>query len=83
MDVGETLRKYFAEELDKPRAVSDLKDDDSLLAKGILDSLEILKLMTFIEESFGVQVADADLVPENFETITALKRFIEGRRAQG
>lgn len=82
MDVGETLRKYFAEELDHAKAVASLKDDDSLLAKGILDSLGILKLTTFIEESFGVPVGDEDLVPENFETIASLRRFIEERRAK-
>jgi acyl carrier protein len=83
MDIGETLRKYFAEELDKEKSVANLKDDDSLLVKGILDSIEIVKLTTFIEEAFGVPVGDEDLVPENFETITSLRRFIEGRRANG
>ncbi len=83
MDVGETLRKYFAEELDKGKSVANLKDDDSLLVKGILDSIEILKLTSFIEENFGVPVGDEDLVPENFETIASLRRYIEGRRAKG
>lgn len=83
MDVRETLRKYFAEEAGRAKAVAGLKDDDSLLAKGILDSLEIVKLMTFLEEAFGIQVADEELVPENFETIAALERFVREKRAAG
>ncbi len=83
MDARDTLRKYFAEELDHAKAVANLKDDDSLLAKGILDSLEILKLTTFIEETFGFVVGDEELVPENFETLASLGRFIEEKRAKG
>ena len=56
----------------------------TLLSSGvpILDSLEILKLTTFVEETFGVVVNDEDLVPENFETLASLSRFIEERRAK-
>ena len=82
MNVRDTLRKYLAEELDHAKTVANLKDDDSLLAKGILDSLEIVKLTTFLEETFGIQVADDELVPENFETLALLARFIEERRGK-
>jgi acyl carrier protein len=80
MDVHGALRKYFTEELDHAKAVANLKDDDSLLAKGILDSLEIIKLTTFLEESFGIAVSDEELVPENFETLASLVRFVESKR---
>jgi acyl carrier protein len=80
MDVRSTLRRYFAEELGQSKLVAGLKDDDSLLTKGILDSVEIMKLMTFLEETFGIQVGDEELVPENFETLAALDRFVQGKR---
>ena len=46
-----------------------LTDDESLFASGIVDSLGILELVTFIENEFGILVADEDLVAENFESI--------------
>lgn len=83
MQIRENLRKYFAEELGHAKAVANLSDDDSLLAKGILDSIEIVKLTTFLEETFDIRVGDEDLVPENFETIASLSRYVESRRSAG
>ena len=52
----------------------------SLLDSGVIDSLGILDLVEYIEESFEIQAADEDLVPENFETVSALVRFVESKR---
>ncbi len=40
----------------------------ALVASGLMDSLELLALIEHIESAFGVKLADADLVPANFET---------------
>ena len=37
--------------------------------------------MTFIEQTYGVEVADDDLVPENFETIAAIARLVDSKVA--
>jgi acyl carrier protein len=57
----------------------DLTQDLSLLDSGIVDSLGILDLVGFIEEQFGVEAQDDDLVPENFDSIAALTRFVNER----
>src|SRR5689334_20536235 len=44
-------------------------EETSLLETGIVDSIGILEIVTFIEEKFSVQVGDDDLVPENFGSI--------------
>lgn len=49
---------------------------DNLLELGIVDSLGILKLSTFLEQAFDVQIADEDLVPENFETLNNITDFV-------
>lgn len=61
----------------------DLDKPVSLLDSGVIDSLGILDIVAFLEESFGVQVRDEDLAPENFDTLAALERFVEARRATG
>lgn len=53
-----------------------LTDDDSLLESGIIDSLGILDLAMFIERELGVQLADDELTPENFDSLNALTRFL-------
>ncbi len=57
-----------------------LEDESSLLDSGVIDSLGILDLVTFMEESFDIQASDEDLVPENFDSISALVRFVESKR---
>ena len=54
-----------------------LLDDTLLLESGLLDSLAIVRLLTFIEREFDVLVQDADFDPENFETIATIGAMIE------
>lgn len=55
-------------------------DDDSLLDSGIIDSLGILEIVNFFGESFSLEVADEDLTPENFESISSLAAFAARKR---
>ena len=60
-----------------------LGDNDPLLANGILDSLGILDLVGYLEQEFGITVADEDLVPEHFETLGRLTSFVRERQGVG
>ena len=53
---------------------------ENLLAQGIIDSVGILKLVTFLEERFGFEATDDDLVPENFGTLEMIRDFVERKR---
>jgi acyl carrier protein len=52
------------------------------LFNGLLDSLDTLRLIVFLEETFGVQIADGELVPENFESVARIADYVR-RKAQG
>ena len=52
-------------------------DDEHLLESGILDSLGVLDLLSFIEREFSVSLVDDELVPENFQTVARLASFVE------
>lgn len=56
--------------------IPDLGDEDSLLDAQLIDSLGILELVQFLEETFAMEVTDDDLSPENFDSIGALARFV-------
>jgi acyl carrier protein len=51
-------------------------DGDSLLDAGIIDSTGVMELVSFLEQEFGIQVDDQDLVPENLDSIDALAAFV-------
>jgi acyl carrier protein len=58
-----------------------LQDSDALLESGMLDSQGVLEVVTFVEETFSIIVADEDLVPENFQTIERIAAFVVSNKS--
>jgi acyl carrier protein len=54
--------------------------DDDLLADGVIDSMGVMELVSFIEDDLGVQVDDSEIVPENFRSIRALTEFATSKQ---
>ena len=59
---------------------SQLKDSDSLLEQGIMDSTGVLELVAFLESEFGVKVADDELVPENLDSVQQIVAFVTRKK---
>ena len=57
----------------------DLEITDNLIEQGIIDSLGIMRLLTYLERSFGIKVTDEELIPVNFETIESISSFIRNK----
>ncbi len=77
MDRKTALTQFIKQEIMRnPNAK--LQENDDLLSAGILDSLAILQLVAYIEESFGIKVPDEDVVFENFQSIRALAQYLDG-----
>lgn len=76
-DVTRTKVRAFLVERFPAVQARKLADADSLLESGVIDSLGILDLATFIEREFSVQLGDDELVPENFDSLDALCKFLE------
>jgi acyl carrier protein len=60
---------------------ANLDYDDSLLELGIIDSVKMLDLISFIEKEFDIKVDDDDLFPENFDTINAIVNYIQSKKS--
>ena len=75
MEVRIAVRNFISENfiLD---AAEDLREEDSLLERGIIDSTGVLELVAFIEEKYGITVEDDELIPENLDTIRDIAEFI-------
>lgn len=78
MDVLKEIHDFTLAEFASERP--SLAPDENLLAQGIIDSMGILKLVTFLEERFDIEADDDDLVPENFSTLKAIQSFVERKR---
>ena len=56
-------------------------DDASFLREGIIDSLGVMELLTFVEKQYGIAVADHELLPANFDSVSRLSSFITSKLA--
>src|SRR5690242_12483138 len=64
-----------------PAARKQLIDDDApLLESGIIDSLGMLDVVTFLEQTFNIKVEDEELSPENFFSIRCLAAYVDGKK---
>ena len=76
----DTVRKFITENFyiaDK----SSLSDEASLLDKGIVDSTGVLEVVAFLESEFGIQVDDAEILPENLDTIARISTYVDKKKA--
>jgi acyl carrier protein len=55
---------------------SALADDTSLLDQGIVDSTGVLEVISFLESTFGIQVADEEMLPDNLDSIGRIAAFV-------
>jgi acyl carrier protein len=74
IDVRRDVRAFLQHDLS--RDLTDVEDSTSLLQAGVLDSLGVMQLVSFLQSRFDVVVSDDDLVPENLESIDAIHAFV-------
>lgn len=56
-------------------------DDLSLVETGVIDSLGILKVLLYIERTFGFKVPEQDVVPDYFESVHAIAAYVNDHLA--
>ena len=78
--IVERARAYVLENFLYARTDVQLTDTDQLLERGIIDSMGVLELITFVQEEFSVQVSDSDVTEENFGTLNGIARYILSKR---
>lgn len=79
-DVKEEIRQYILSEFLPGEKPSNLKDDTPLRTGGILDSVATLRLVSFIEERYGIEVEAHEASVENFDRIDTIAAFVESKR---
>jgi acyl carrier protein len=78
VQIQREIRAFLKEEL--ARELGQVDNGQSLLEAGILDSLGVLALVSFIERRYGIGISEDELLPENFDSIEAIATFVTRRR---
>jgi len=80
-DIEQKIRQFIAENFMFREDRSALSDTESLLEAGLIDSTGVLELVGFIETEFHIAVADADIVPENLDSVRTIVAYVKGKLA--
>jgi acyl carrier protein len=79
MEVGERIRDFIREDLVcDPDEQLDL---DTPLLEGLLDSSDLLRLLSFLQEDFGIDLEYEDLTRDVLGSVRAIERFVNQQRA--
>ena len=78
--IGSGIRGFIVQTFPAARKRS-FCDETRLLESGVIDSLGILDVVSYLEQSFQIEVSDEDLVPDNFATIQSIASFVEQKRS--
>lgn len=80
MDLETAIERFIVDEIMLGDKQTRIDPNDSLISSGVLDSLALLRLIAFLEEQIGITVEDSEVIPENFETISDIKAFINRKK---
>nr|2N5H_A Chain A, Peptidyl carrier protein PltL [Pseudomonas protegens Pf-5]2N5I_A Chain A, Peptidyl carrier protein PltL [Pseudomonas protegens Pf-5] len=82
-EVKEKIRRYIMEDLIGPSAKEDELDDQTpLLEWGILNSMNIVKLMVYIRDEMGVSIPSTHITGKYFKDLNAISRTVEQLKAE-
>jgi acyl carrier protein len=74
------IRTFIEELLDEQDDRAPFGDTESLIKSGRLDSLAVVKIVMFLESTFGVEFARIEFDPERFDTVAEIAEVIEESR---
>lgn len=82
LTIEQQVRYFIVETFLFGESNDGLKDTDSLLETGVIDSTGVLELIAFIEETYKIKVEDEELIPENIDSIASASDFIRRKQAE-
>lgn len=80
MEIEQKIREFIVKNLYFAEG-ENIGDQDSFLETGVVDSMGVMELVSYIQAEFGVPVAQQEIVVENFDSIQKLAAFVRGKLA--
>jgi acyl carrier protein len=81
IDIEQKIREFIADNFLFREDRASLSDAESLLEAGVIDSTGVLELVAFLESEFGLAISDAEMVPENLDSISRIVGYVKGKTA--
>lgn len=73
--VKEQVREWVLDAAQR-KGIESVRDDEMITQNGVLDSLAIFRLVSFLEDTFGLRIGDDEIVNTNFQSVDEIDRFV-------
>ena len=77
MDSRELIRQFITDLLKMKGEHSDVSDTESLLTDGLIDSMDVVQTVLFVEQNFGLDFSVRPFNPDDFESIESIYQMVE------
>jgi acyl carrier protein len=79
MMLKDELRNFVTDNFMYGKPFEGFADDDSFIERGIIDSTAVMELVAFLEQHYRIKLQDQELIPDNFDSVNKLARFVASR----
>lgn len=76
------MREKVIKILSELRPEFDFNDSINFMEEGMLDSFDIINLVTALDEEFGISIDGLDVLPDNFSTVDRIMGLVEKTRLE-
>lgn len=77
--IQEKVRNFIVQERFEGNSPEFFTDDFDLIDSGSIDSLFMVRLITYLEREFPIEFRMNDFVPKNFKSVNALSELVKTR----
>jgi acyl carrier protein len=78
-DIKMQVKQYVFDNFMMGVDTGKVADNTSFIEKGIIDSTGVLELVAFLERTFGIRVDDAEMTPENLDTLDNIDKYVRSK----
>ena len=71
--------RQWVQETAERKGLGTVTDEESLTENGVIDSLAIFRLVSFLEDTFGVRIADEEIINDNFKSVDDIDRMVQSK----
>lgn len=71
------IKEFIMTEVNPELNLEQLDDDEPLIDSGIVDSLGVLRILAFLDESFGIDLSGDEIKLEQFRSVRSIRQLIE------
>jgi acyl carrier protein len=77
MDTVQTVKQFIVDEFIPDVPIDELEADYDLIANGVIDSLGLLRVISWLETQYSLPIDEIDIAEQDFVSVTAIVAFID------